>query len=299
MNISDTINIILSVLSFVLALISVVTVIITLRQNGKMIKNNEDQIVEMRNEHRMSLQPVLYFSNPKYCLERPRLFYTPPTNEYSIRSRCHFFVDVENISSAVAVNINCNAYVAINEDKTEIFDLSTTKRIKVLSDEKIRIEFMFPGDFQEKIYNSLREMNSIKRPHIFITAIYSNTTGGHFYIKNGYHIYVDEYEKIKCWHSIVASAEVEYKSELNYLRRTGKKNQLFERIKKQVEESAGDEKYIEFECVDMMDIFKYGIITEEEYLKKLKECHYPTYVGNLNAGCINKEQSSEEKRSNC
>ena len=37
-------------------------------------------------------------------------------------------------------------------------------------------------------------MNSIKRPHIFITAIYSNTTGGHFYIKNGYHIYVDEYE---------------------------------------------------------------------------------------------------------
>ena len=264
-----------------------------------MIKNNEDQIAEMRNEHRMSLQPVLYFSNPKYCLERPRLFYTPPTNEYSIRSRCHFFVDVENISSAVAVNINCNAYVAINEDKTEIFDLSTTKRIKVLSDEKIRIEFMFPGDFQEKIYNSLREMNSIKRPHIFITAIYSNTTGGHFYIKNGYHIYVDEYEKIKCWHSIVASAEVEYKSELNYLRRTGKKNQLFERIKKQVEESAGDEKYIEFECVDMMDIFKYGIITEEEYLKKLKECHYPTYVGNLNAGCINKEQSSEEKRSNC
>ena len=82
MNISDTINIILSVLSFVLALISVVTVIITLRQNGKMIKNNEDQIVEMRNEHRMSLQPVLYFSNPKYCLERPRLFYTPPTNEF-------------------------------------------------------------------------------------------------------------------------------------------------------------------------------------------------------------------------
>ena len=83
------------------------------------------------------------------------------------------------------------------------------------------------------------------------------------------------------------------------MRRTGKKDQLFERIKKQVEESAGDEKYIEFECVDMMDIFKYGIITEEEYLKKLKECHYPTYVGNLNAGCINKEQSSEEKRSNC
>ena len=66
MNISDTINIILSVLSFVLALISVVTVIITLRQNGKMIKNNEDQIAEMRNEHRMSLQPVLYFSNTQF-----------------------------------------------------------------------------------------------------------------------------------------------------------------------------------------------------------------------------------------
>ena len=38
MNISDTINIILSVLSFVLALISVVTVIITLRQNGMVLE---------------------------------------------------------------------------------------------------------------------------------------------------------------------------------------------------------------------------------------------------------------------
>ena len=63
MNISDTINIILSVLSFVLALISVVTVIITLRQNGKMIKNNEDQIAEMNIECHCNLYCIFLIQN--------------------------------------------------------------------------------------------------------------------------------------------------------------------------------------------------------------------------------------------
>lgn len=40
MNISDIINITLCVLSFILAVISVITVIITLRQNSKMIENS-------------------------------------------------------------------------------------------------------------------------------------------------------------------------------------------------------------------------------------------------------------------
>ena len=40
MSISDIINIILCILSFVLAAISVITVVITLKQNSKMIENS-------------------------------------------------------------------------------------------------------------------------------------------------------------------------------------------------------------------------------------------------------------------
>ena len=45
------VGILLSVLSFLLAAISVITVIITLKQNGKMLQLSNDQINEMRKEH--------------------------------------------------------------------------------------------------------------------------------------------------------------------------------------------------------------------------------------------------------
>ena len=40
MEISDWINVILCILSFILAAISVITVVITLKQNSKMIENS-------------------------------------------------------------------------------------------------------------------------------------------------------------------------------------------------------------------------------------------------------------------
>ena len=40
MSISDTINVVLCILSFVLAVISVIAVLITIRQNNKMIQNS-------------------------------------------------------------------------------------------------------------------------------------------------------------------------------------------------------------------------------------------------------------------
>lgn len=102
--ISIVVNSVLSVLSFFLAAISVITVIVSLKQNGKMIQLNNEQISEMRKEHELSLQPVIIFLDPQFVIEKPRLFYTPPEDEYSITSRFGFRFDAKNISSAVAVN---------------------------------------------------------------------------------------------------------------------------------------------------------------------------------------------------
>ena len=46
----------------------------------------------------------------------------------------------------------------------------------------------------------------------------------------------------------------------------------------------------------MMDIFKYGIITEEEYLKKLKECHYPLdhyYLKRDDPLCVSNQMNND------
>ena len=63
MSVGQIVDIVLSILSFLLAAISVVTVIITLKQNKKMIENNSLQLKEMQEEYRLSIQPLLEFQN--------------------------------------------------------------------------------------------------------------------------------------------------------------------------------------------------------------------------------------------
>lgn len=289
---SDVINIILSCLSFLLAVISVVTVIITLKQNGKMIRNNEEQIAEMRKEHIMSLQPVLNFANPVFKIERPRLFYAPPMDEYSIQSRSYFSVEIENITSAVALNINCNAFLIIKKDEKDIVT-TTTSHINALSTGKQQIHFMFvSGELPEKIYECLRETSSKKRPSIFVSIIFTNTTGGRFSVKNEYHIAMNKMEKLRNWHSIIASAEAEYKTGLDCLCKMGMDKDMFDGINDDIAKNAGDEEYIEFTCVDMIAAFKYEVISEEDYLKKLKFCCYPTYIENGEPICVQFDDNS-------
>jgi hypothetical protein len=61
MNISDWINVVLCILSFILAVVSVVTVVITLRQNHKMIKNSTRPYV-------VAMAKVTNFQEPTFYL---------------------------------------------------------------------------------------------------------------------------------------------------------------------------------------------------------------------------------------
>lgn len=61
MNISDCINVVLCILSFILAVISVITVVVTLRQNHKMIQNSTRPYV-------VANAQVTNFQNPAFYL---------------------------------------------------------------------------------------------------------------------------------------------------------------------------------------------------------------------------------------
>jgi len=61
LEISDWINVVLCILSFVLAVISVITVIITLKQNSKMIKNSTRPYV-------VAYKNITYFQNTNYYI---------------------------------------------------------------------------------------------------------------------------------------------------------------------------------------------------------------------------------------
>ena len=61
MDLSTKVNIVLSVLSFILAAISIVTVVITLRQNNKMIENSSRPYVCVYFDYMQCGEPTGYF----------------------------------------------------------------------------------------------------------------------------------------------------------------------------------------------------------------------------------------------
>lgn len=61
MDLSTKVNIVLSVLSFILAVISIVTVVITLRQNNKMIENSSRPYVCIYFDYIQCGEPTGYF----------------------------------------------------------------------------------------------------------------------------------------------------------------------------------------------------------------------------------------------
>lgn len=56
--ISLWVNVTLCILSFILAAISVVTVIVSLRQNGKLLKMSSEQLSEMRKERELVIMSI-------------------------------------------------------------------------------------------------------------------------------------------------------------------------------------------------------------------------------------------------
>lgn len=291
--ISLLVNTILSVLSFLLAAISVITVIVSLKQNGKMIQISSEQISEMIKEHELSLQPIVAFSCPQFIVEKPRLFYSPPEDEYKIISRFRFRVEVKNISSAVAVNFVCTGVNIFKENNESLMEESPSKRINILADNSEKLDFMFLEKKRGETFSCLREGNTSKVPQGEFVAVYRNTSGGAFRMRIRYIIYPgkEEIEEIKKWHSIVSSAYVDYKEELIKLKKgNDKEDVLFNQLKEIIDQRGGEKKEIQIDCIELDRYFTYEPISLEEYEKAVGSKYFSTFIGSRQEECIHNKK---------
>ena len=267
------INTILCVLSFLLAVISVVTVIVSLRQNGKLIKVSLEQLKEMKKERELSTQPVISISNSLFVIERPCLFYNYLLEDYSISSKFRVRMEVKNLSSAVALNVICTGKGFAYDESNEMMGKPTSKRVNILADNIEEIELIFIEKKCGTVFNSLRDGSVLKHPQGEVEVLYMNTSGGAFRMVKRYRINpsVEFEEKLKEWHEKVSSAEAKYKEELKTLRTNIETNdELFNRVKKMVDGDCGDTKEISINCIDIDDCFLFSPISIEEYYERIK-----------------------------
>ena len=182
METATIVNIALSILSFLLAAISVVTVIITLRQNREMLNNNEKQLLEMRKEHQLSVQPIIAIEDVRFQIERPRFFYTPPSDEYTFHSRYHLRLKLHNISDATAVCVDAVAYISIPNGDEKYQTMTITHREKVISahSEVADIRLGFNGDSDAVLFEGLRGNSANVLPKVVVHLTYKNAVSGCF-----------------------------------------------------------------------------------------------------------------------
>lgn len=288
METSTIVNIVLSILSFVLAAISVITVIINLNQNQKLLEANAEQLEEMREEHRLSSQPVLVLEDGKFFLERPRLFYTPPEDSYDFISRYCYKTILKNISQVTAICIDISAELIVNREHQELRLRTASVRQNVLppdGEKTSDINIRFSGDNKAYLYESLRATYAKELPRLKVKVVYKNTCGGYFMQESLYMLVPHDEEgvSIRNWHTNIISAPVEGKDVLSTLRRIPKGEdweKLFALAKENFDSHLADpnKDQINIKLREIPEKYNFRAIGKTEYEKEISEHGYSKFV---------------------
>ena len=124
MEISDWINVVLCVLSFILAAISVVTVVITLRQNSKMIKNSTRPYLVVTCQVTNFQNPTFYLVLKNYGNSGATITSFEPSvdlNKYSFNVSCTPFSKIEGSFIAPNQTITSNLDSQKMRDDIDMF----------------------------------------------------------------------------------------------------------------------------------------------------------------------------------
>lgn len=295
------VNIILSILSFLLALISIVTVIITINQNKKLLEANEQQINEMREEHRLSVQPIIVLEKGKFSVERPRFYYTPPKNSYEFVSRYHYQVSLKNVSSATAICVDISAKLLLQKEGRKMEFGAVTERENVLpfDKESEAISILFAGDSECYLYEALRDNNVDKLPKIDVEIVYKNTCGGYFLCRQTFILapQKDDYDTIRTWHTAMTGASVEAKEAIDLMKKAthGKQWDLaFETMRKAFDVQLGtiDKAEVSIELVEIPEMYSFQVLDQDEYRSITKEYQYPHFIHNGVPRCTNMKENT-------
>lgn len=291
-------NIILSTLSFILAVISIVTVIITIQQNKRLLEANEQQIAEMRKEHQLSVQPIIILENAQFYIERPKFYYVPPTDTYEFLSRYHYQISLRNVSSATAMCIDVAAKLIIRKGEEEFSLDAVTERENILPNNKKTemLSFLFAGDKECHLYEALRANSAVKLPKLEVQAVYQNTCGGFFLCKQTFILAPEDsdFTIIRTWHTALASAPIEAKEALEIMK-TSPKGEQWRKVFKASQEvfdlqlGESDKSKVIIGLIEIPEKYSFQILTQEEYAKITKDYWYPHFIHHTPTCKIEKE----------
>lgn len=243
------------------------------------------QLSEMRDERKTKEQPIVSLDGQIFSVCVPRIFFSPPEDEFSYQSQYFYNVEIINESSFAAISVDLTAELLIETDEEEIVLHAVSNRIKFLgANQKAKADFLFLDKGNICVYDALRRVNTNALPRIKTTIVYKNLCGGYFKIEDCSTICPNKeaLDKLIFWHTSITTASVANKEILINLKRLKyndpKREKTFDNLKDQFNELFQGESEVNINCEDEPLDFNFSIISKEEFEESISQHGYPIRI---------------------
>ena len=248
------------------------------------------QLKQMQQEQQLREQPILEISSSEFKIERPRFYYTPPTNEYSYLSRYFYFFKIHNNSTYPAIFIDISAELVVTENGKELVLGATSERINTLAANNVSETFsvMFTGDQPFKLMTALRGYSTLDLPRIKVTICYKSLSGANLLLEHTYWLDVSSCEEeniqlLKNWHSNLTSVFTAEKEQLDRLKNSlnqKENDKLFDLMKESFDQRLMGEEFLLIDMIEIPEEFSLKAISKDEFDSIVGKHGYGHYIGN-------------------
>jgi hypothetical protein len=251
-----------------------------------------NQLEESKRDREFQNQPLPWAHQIKLYVEKPRLFYSPSSENniwvYDYLPRCKVEYKFKNIGASPSINTDILAKIVVKQPESEFLTLeSNAVRIGVMEPGMVypsndvmpsgaHISSMLSAKKSDEKNNSAflsaaRERSTAELPRLSIKVLYKNVLGGCFVINNKFFVHIMNTEQdaiIAKWITSIMSFRINYKNEIDSLERLksddAKRRTLFDELKEKLNSIPGEDR-IELVLRPIDQAFNVEIISIDKY----------------------------------
>lgn len=298
----DVVTFISVAATLAIALLTVAYVGVTAGQLSVMRR----QLDEMARSRELDAQPLPCVELTRVYLERPRVFYTPPTDEYSAATRLNLEFRLVNYGGNPAVNVVVTAKVGVRgRTATDFIDLGA-HAIGVMGSgswvtsgfEETRASLLSSGENSARLLAELRERDYSKPPYLGVRILYRNLLGACFTGEWRYLLATrseEDFEVLASWEARLVAFEVTYKERIAELARLRKRederwSDTFDSLRQDFDASLVGEDTLELDFMDVPGRYETAIIGKDSYEHEVSHYNFGTPLPSWIANCPHADQ---------
>lgn len=282
--------------------VALLTVAYVITTSGQLAVMNA-QLEQMQRSRDFQAQPLPVTKLTKVEIENPRVFYSPPEDEYSALGRVYAHFQVQNEGTHPAINVVLSGRLLIPLDKGSQSFESASILAEVVPESGVfpssgNVDFMFTSDRKAEFIEALRRRDPKRQPVLSVMTIFRNALGSCFAATSYFQLSIPDSRtetRLTTWHSALVAFPVQFKAEIERLRKIRDKKEedwskLFSDVKKNFEKQLQDKNNVELKFFSIPLSFKVEALSEDAFEKEIKKRYFGSPIPHWVDECLHAEK---------